>query len=115
MTIRTSCMDQGVPTGIIELPPEWIRDDAVYYNFVRFSALRPYTPPSAVGEIFTAEFDGAWDEVRTVPADNASAHHRPSLPDAGAGAVDRAHESQGRCWFATHAQVAEWCHRGLGG
>src|ERR1700709_915418 len=28
-------LDQDVPTGIIELPPEWIRDDAVYYNFVR--------------------------------------------------------------------------------
>ncbi len=55
-------MDEGEPTGIVELPPEWIRDDAVYYNFVRFSALRPYTPPSAVEEIFTAEFDGAWDE-----------------------------------------------------
>ena len=55
-------MDAGEPTGIVELPPEWIRDDAVYYNFVRFSALRPYTPPSAVEEIFTAEFDGAWDE-----------------------------------------------------
>ena len=52
-------MDAGEPTGIVELPPEWIRDDAVYYNFVRFSALRPYTPPSSVEEIFTAEFDGA--------------------------------------------------------
>lgn len=55
-------LDDGEPTGIVELPPEWIRDDAVYYNFVRFSALRPYTPPSSVFEIFKAEFDGAWDE-----------------------------------------------------
>jgi hypothetical protein len=39
-----------------------IRDDAVYYNMVRFSALRPYTPPSAVEEIFRAKFDGAWEE-----------------------------------------------------
>ena len=55
-------MDDGEPTGIVELPPEWIRDDAVYFNMLRFSALRPYTPPSAVEEIFTAEFDGAWEE-----------------------------------------------------
>ncbi len=54
--------DDGVPTGIVELPPEWIRDDAVYWNFQRFSALRPYTPPSAVAEIFLAELDGAWQE-----------------------------------------------------
>ena len=33
--------EDGQPTGIVELPPEWIRDDAVYWNFVRFSALRP--------------------------------------------------------------------------
>src|SRR3978361_1124020 len=55
-------MADGEPTGVVELPPEWIRDDAVYFNFVRFSALRPYTPPNAVLEIFIREFDGAWDE-----------------------------------------------------
>jgi hypothetical protein len=54
--------DAGEPTGIVELPPEWIRDDAVYFNMMRHSPLRPYTPPSAVEEIFTAEFDGAWEE-----------------------------------------------------
>ncbi len=54
--------EQGEATGIIELPPEWIRDDAPYFNFVRFSALRPYTPPSGVEEIFRAEFDGAYAE-----------------------------------------------------
>src|SRR6202044_4034881 len=52
--------DQGESTGIVELPPEWIRDDAVYFNMLRFSGLRPYTPPSAVGEIFTPEFAGGW-------------------------------------------------------
>jgi hypothetical protein len=30
-----------------------------YFNMVRFSAMRPYTPPSGVEEIFRAEFDGA--------------------------------------------------------
>src|SRR5581483_8927280 len=54
--------EDGEPTGIVELPPEWIRDDAVYFNMVRFSALRPYTPPSAVEEIFRAEFDVALEE-----------------------------------------------------
>ncbi|MFC7693108.1 polysaccharide deacetylase family protein [Paeniroseomonas aquatica] len=48
-------LDHGAPTGIVELPPEWIRDDAPYFNFIRFSALRPYTAPSAVEEIFRAE------------------------------------------------------------
>jgi peptidoglycan/xylan/chitin deacetylase (PgdA/CDA1 family) len=34
-------LDQGEVTGIVELPVEWIRDDAVYYNMDRAMALRP--------------------------------------------------------------------------
>ncbi|HVE47981.1 MAG TPA: polysaccharide deacetylase [Casimicrobiaceae bacterium] len=52
----------GAPTGIVELPVEWIRDDAVYFNMNRFSALRPYTPPLAVLDIFRREFDRAYEE-----------------------------------------------------
>src|SRR2546421_9632870 len=43
------------PTGVVELPVEWIRDDAVYFNMNRYLALRPYTAPSAVLEIFRRE------------------------------------------------------------
>src|SRR3978361_2339278 len=39
--------DQGEPTGIVELPPEWIRDDAVYFNMLRFSGFRAYKPTAA--------------------------------------------------------------------
>jgi peptidoglycan/xylan/chitin deacetylase (PgdA/CDA1 family) len=102
-------LENGKPTGIVELPPEWIRDDAVYYNMVRFSALRPYTPPSAVGEIFRAEFDGAWDEggLFLLTMHPHVSGHRSRLP-----VVERliAHmKAKGGCWFATHAQVAQWC------
>ena len=31
----------GEPTGVVELPVEWIRDDAVYFNMNRFAGLRP--------------------------------------------------------------------------
>jgi peptidoglycan-N-acetylglucosamine deacetylase len=43
---------EGKPTGIVELPVEWVRDDAVYFMMHRFQALRPYTPPSDVFDIF---------------------------------------------------------------
>ena len=97
------------PTGIIELPPEWIRDDAVYYNFVRFSALRPYTPPSAVEEIFTAEFDGAWDEggLFLLTMHPHITGHRSRMPVLER--LIRHMKARGKCWFATHAQVAQWC------
>ncbi len=102
-------MQDGQPTGIVELPPEWIRDDAVYYNMVRFSALRPYTPPSAVEEIFRAEFDGAWEErgLFLLTMHPHISGHRSRLP-----VLERliAHmKAKGGCWFATHAQVAAWC------
>jgi peptidoglycan/xylan/chitin deacetylase (PgdA/CDA1 family) len=102
-------MDAGEPTGIVELPPEWIRDDAVYFNFVRFSALRPYTPPSAVEEIFTAEFDGAWDEggLFLLTMHPHITGHRSRLPLLER--LIRHMKARGKCWFATHEQVARWC------
>jgi peptidoglycan/xylan/chitin deacetylase (PgdA/CDA1 family) len=101
--------DAGEPTGIVELPPEWIRDDAVYYNFVRFSALRPYTPPSAVQEIFIAEFDGAWDEAGMflLTMHPHITGHRSRMPVLAN--LIKHMKAKGQCWFATHAQIAQWC------
>lgn len=55
-------LENGEPTGVVELPVEWIRDDAVYFNMNRFQALRPYTPPEAVLAIFLREFERAYAE-----------------------------------------------------
>jgi peptidoglycan/xylan/chitin deacetylase (PgdA/CDA1 family) len=106
--------DQGEPTGIVELPPEWIRDDAVYFNMLRFSGLRPYTPPSAVEEIFTGEFDGAWEEggMFLLTMHPHIIGHRSRLPLLER--LIRYMKGRGRCWFATHAQVAAWCKESAG-
>lgn len=102
-------VDRGEPTGIVELPPEWIRDDAVYFNMLRFSALRPYTPPSAVEEIFTAEFDGAYEEggLFLLTMHPHVIGHRSRLP-----LLDRLvayMKAKPGVWFGTHEQVARWC------
>ncbi len=99
----------GNPTGIIELPPEWIRDDAVYFNMQRFSGLRPYTPPSAVEEIFRAEFDGALAEggLFLLTMHPHVIGHRSRLPLLER--LIRYIKSRGNVWFATHEQVARWC------
>jgi peptidoglycan/xylan/chitin deacetylase (PgdA/CDA1 family) len=99
----------GVPTGIVELPPEWIRDDAVYFNMLRFSGLRPYTPPSAVEEIFMAEFEGAYAEggLFLLTMHPHVIGHRSRI-----GLLDRlvAHaKAKGDVWFGTHEEVARWC------
>jgi peptidoglycan/xylan/chitin deacetylase (PgdA/CDA1 family) len=99
----------GKPTGVVELPPEWIRDDAPYLNMVRFSAIRPYTPPSAVEEIFRAEFDGAFEEGGTflLTMHPHIIGHRSRI-----AMLERLVEyikSRGKIWFATHEQLAAWC------
>ncbi|MBR0659532.1 polysaccharide deacetylase family protein [Neoroseomonas oryzicola] len=100
---------QGEPTGIVELPPEWIRDDAVYFNMVRFSALRPYTPPSAVEEIFRAEFDGAYAEgglfLLTMHPHVTGHRSRIALLDRLVAYM----KAQPGVWFGTHEEVARWC------
>ena len=41
-------VEDGEPTGVVEIPVEWIRDDAPYFNMDRYSGARPYTPPRGV-------------------------------------------------------------------
>ncbi len=99
----------GAPTGVVELPVEWIRDDAVYFNMNRFSGLRPYTPPSAVLEIFRAEFDAAWDGGGLFLLTMHPHHigHRSRMPVL-AQLIDHM-RARGEVWFATHLQIAEYC------
>ena len=101
--------DAGQPTGIVELPPEWIRDDAAYFNFMRFSALRPYTPPAAVADIFLAELDMAFKEGGLFLL---TMHPHVSGHRSRVGIIERIIQharAKGGCWFGTHEQVARWC------
>jgi peptidoglycan-N-acetylglucosamine deacetylase len=102
-------LHQGEATGIVELPPEWIRDDAPYFNFLRFSALRPYTPPSAVLEIFKAEFDVAYQErglfLLTMHPHVIGHRSRILLLEALVEHI-KGHQD---VWFATHEEVARHC------
>ena len=101
-------LDHGRPTGIVELPPEWIRDDAPYFNFVRFSALRPYTAPAVVEDIFRAEFEGAYAEggmfLLTMHPHIIGHRSRIALLDRLVAHM----KAKGDVWFATHAEVAQY-------
>lgn len=95
----------GEETGVVELPVEWIRDDAVYFNMNRFTALRPYTPPEAVLDIFTREFDAAHAEggvfQLTMHPHVIGYRSRLWLLEA---LIERMRD-RGDVWFATHAEV----------
>ena len=96
----------GVPTGIVELPVEWIRDDAVYFNMNRFQALRPYTAPTAVLDIFRREFDQAYEDgglfLLTMHPHVISYRSRIFILDE----LVRHMKSKPGVWFATHRDVA---------
>jgi peptidoglycan-N-acetylglucosamine deacetylase len=95
----------GEDSGVIELPVEWIRDDAVYFNMNRFSALRPYTPPEAVFDIFCREFQAARAEggifQLTMHPHVIGYRSRMWILDE---LVQRM-VATGECWFATHADI----------
>jgi peptidoglycan/xylan/chitin deacetylase (PgdA/CDA1 family) len=99
---------QGEPTGIVELPVEWVRDDAVYFMMNRFQSLRPYTAPSDVFEIFRREFDAAYAEggifQLTCHPHIIGYRSRIWILDE----LLRHAKSSGSVWFATHAAIAAW-------
>src|SRR5882724_8344895 len=101
-------MLDGEATGVVELPVEWIRDDAVYFMMHRFQSLRPQMPVEAVFDIFRREFDGAYEDggicqITTHPhfigyrsriwIIDELIRHAKARPDV---------------WFATHADVAAY-------
>ena len=52
----------GTASGLVEIPVDWVRDDAVYLSFNRTPPARPYSSPEQVRDIFIREFDAAFDE-----------------------------------------------------
>ena len=102
----------GQPTGVVELPVEWIRDDAVYFNMNRFQSLRPYTPPSSVLEIFRREFDAAYAEgglFQLTMHPHIIGHRSRMMILEELIQHIRAHTG---IWFATHADVVRYVKQG---
>ena len=101
-------MLDGEPTGIVELPVEWVRDDAVYFMMHRFQSLRPYTPPEGVLDVFRREFDAAYAEggLFQLTTHPHIIGHRSRVWIVEE--IIRHAKARGDVWFATHLQVVEW-------
>lgn len=95
----------GEETGVVELPVEWVRDDAVYFMMHRFQSLRPYTPPEAVFDIFRREFEAAYAEggifQLTMHPHVTGYRSRMWILEDLAGLM----RDRGDIWFATHADI----------
>lgn len=100
---------EGVRSGLVEIPVDWVRDDAVYLLFNREPATRPTLSPNDVRDIFLKELSGARAEgglcqlvmhpfvigyrSRIGILDDLLAHARTC----------------GDVWIATHAEIAAHC------
>ncbi|MGR3480081.1 polysaccharide deacetylase family protein [Salipiger marinus] len=102
-------LDRGEPTGMVELPVEWIRDDAAYFMMNRFGAQRPYTPPADVLDIFLREFEGARAEgglfLLTMHPHITGYRSRIFILERLLDHITAA----GDCWIASHADIARYC------
>jgi peptidoglycan/xylan/chitin deacetylase (PgdA/CDA1 family) len=101
-------LEAGVPSGLVELPVEWIRDDGAYLIMNRFEAVRPYTSPADVYDIFRREFDAAYAEggifQLTMHPHVTGYRSRIWILEE----IIRHAQSLPGVWFATHRDVVEW-------
>ncbi len=98
----------GTPTGLIEIPVDWVRDDAVYLLFNRQPPPRPWTPPADVLDIFRREFDMAYDEggVCQLVFHPFVIGYRSRIWILDE--LIKHAKARGSVWFPTHAELAEW-------
>ena len=98
----------GQPTGLVEIPVEWIRDDAVYFPMDRYTALRPYASTGAVLRIWQDEFDRAYGEhglfQLTLHPHVIGHRSRMAILEQ---LIDHISAHPG-VWWASHAEVAHY-------
>ncbi|MER8492614.1 polysaccharide deacetylase [Mesorhizobium australicum] len=93
-------MQDGVPTGIVELPVETMLSDSAYFD------MGTYMPASSALEVFRAEFDGAYSDhgmfLLTMHPHVIGRRSRLTMLET---LIVHMKSKQG-VWFATHEEIA---------
>jgi len=99
---------EGKPTGIVEIPVEWLRDDAVYLLFNREPATRPWLSPDEVYRIFRRELDASHAEggLFQLVMHPFVIGYRSRIWILDQLIKDA--QEIGAVWFATHEQIARY-------
>jgi peptidoglycan/xylan/chitin deacetylase (PgdA/CDA1 family) len=99
-------LGDGQPTGLVELPVEWILDDFPYFWMDRGSTVRPTMTPDEVLSIWKGEFDGAYQEqgmfILTMHPHVIGHRGRIEMLDRFIAYM----KSKPGVWFATHEAIA---------
>jgi peptidoglycan/xylan/chitin deacetylase (PgdA/CDA1 family) len=98
----------GEASGVVEVPVEWLRDDAVYLLFNREPATRPWMSPDDVFAIFEREFDKAWEDggLFQLVMHPFVIGYRSRIWILEQ-LIERA-KTKGNVWFGSHVEVARW-------
>lgn len=103
-------LQDGQPTGIVEIPVEWILDDAPLFNVQGAN----YASPREIAQVWIDEFDKAWQEgtMFVLTMHPHISGHRSRIV---ALELLLAHiRAKGNVWFATHRQAAEYVKQQAG-
>jgi peptidoglycan-N-acetylglucosamine deacetylase len=99
-------LEAGKPAGVVEIPVEWLLDDYPYFGFERFTDVRPHITPNEVLEIWSAEFDKAYEEgtlfVLTMHPKYIGHRSRIAMLEKLIQHI----LAKKNVWFATHEEVA---------
>jgi peptidoglycan/xylan/chitin deacetylase (PgdA/CDA1 family) len=102
----------GKPTGLVELPVEWILDDAPLFD----PRGQSYAAPRDVARVWMDEFDKALAEgtmvVLTLHPHISGHRSRIVALEQFIAHVNKA--APGQVWWATHADVAEYVRKQAG-
>ena len=95
-------LQDGEATGLVELPVEWILDDAPLFN----PRGNSYMNPRDVMQVWIDEFDKAWEEgtMFLLTMHPHISGHRSRIV-ALEGLIDHM-QAKGGVWFATHEDAA---------
>jgi peptidoglycan/xylan/chitin deacetylase (PgdA/CDA1 family) len=104
----------GEPSGVVEVPVEWLRDDAVYLMFNREPATRPWLSPDDVYAIFKRELDAAHREggLFQLVMHPFVIGYRSRIWILEKLIEDA--KALGGVWFGTHLEVARWAREQSG-
>lgn len=100
---------RGERTGIVEIPVEWILDDAPLFD----PRGERYSPPREVAQVWMDEFDKAYEEgtMFTLTLHPHVSGHRSRIV-ALELLLDHIQAKAGDdVWYATHAEAAEYVRR----
>jgi peptidoglycan/xylan/chitin deacetylase (PgdA/CDA1 family) len=101
-------VNNGKATGMVEVPVEWLRDDAMYLVNNPAKNLHPYLSPADVFDVFRREFEGAYAEgglfQMTMHPHVITYRSRIWILEE----LIRHARSFPGVWFATHRDVAVW-------